>query len=264
VKNNTDASVKLIKILKREFPDTGIINLENITKKISVITKVRSGKKLNANNYDEVTLSALDTHGVLIPHKRGEEFKTLASQTSINSQSLNAGDILISYRGVKHYSVGRVGTEYERTIVGNNGAIRIQFNDDQDIDVSVMVHAYLELEYVQDYLKATSNSTEYSRQLLSPDTLLQLPIPEFHIYSRHSFAEIHEGHLDIISEMANICESASSISEHLQSVTDKDLKLYNSSLENFRSFLESKKRVSALLTVIEGSLVEIESLKYYF
>jgi len=227
--------------------------------KISIITKVRVGKDLSFNDYDEVTVSHVDHKGILLPYKRGEEF-SLANKKSIKSQSLNAGDILISYRAAKRYAVGRVGDDYKRAIVGNNSAIRIQFNNNIDEAIPAMVHNYLELPFIQEYLKDISSDIKYSRQLLNPEMLMQLPIPTFKVNESFSFAKIHETRRDMIKELEDISQRSMEISQKLQTCAERDLKLYNADVGNFNGFLGEKKRIIDLLNVIEAELKEINTL----
>jgi len=259
LKNNIEEITKLKQILKNEFPHLEIVTLENMTSKIAVITKVRIGKELSFNDYDEVSLSHLDHKGILLPHKRGEDF-TPANKTSIESQSLNAGDILISYRGTKRYAVGRVGDNYKRAIVGNNGAIRIQFHENIDSSIPVMVHSYLELSYVQEYLKNVSGKSNYSRQLLSPKILMELPIPEFDVYSSRLYANVYEKRKDMIKELQDISQSSQEISKKLQMYSDRDLSLSANYEDSFKGFLEEKERINNLLHILKAQLKEIDTL----
>ncbi|SFV64277.1 hypothetical protein MNB_SM-4-1679 [hydrothermal vent metagenome] len=260
MQNYINEMTKLIQILKEEFPKCEIIALEDIVSKIAVITKVRVGKKCFFNDYDEVTLSHTDHKGILLPYKKGEEFSSLANKTSIYSQSLNAGDILISYRAAKRYAVGRVGDDYKRAIVGNNSAIRIQFNKDIDEEVPSMVYNYLELPFIQEYLKEISSDSNYSRQLLSPEMLLQLPIPAFDVNESFSYSKIHEKRQDMIKELQDISKSTIAISQKLQTSTDKDLTTYNTDVASFKGFLEEQERINNLLKIIEAQLREIDTL----
>jgi len=247
---------KLKKILEKEFPDNIIINFGMLTEKISVITKVREGKSLSFNDYDEVSLTLLDKYGVLLPSKRGEDLK-LANKKSIDSQSLNHNDILISYRSRKHYSVGRVGDNYKRTIVGNNSAIRIQFNRNIQASIPIMVQAYLSLDYVQDFLRAASYNKEHTRPLLSPKVLMELPIPEFTLYSQPQFEEVYKYRYDFLDGLESIQKSSSTLSDTIKKKIPNDLKLFNETSLNFTAMIEKKKRVDALLTLLEGNLEEL-------
>jgi len=260
LQNNINETTKLTQILKREFPNTQIVTLRNMAFKISVITKVRVGKDLSFSDYDEVILSHVDHKGILLPYKEGKEFKSLANKKSIKSQSLNTGDILISYRGTKRYAVGRVGDNYKRARVGNNSAIRIQFNKNIDAAIPAMVHNYLEMPYVQAYLKDISSDGKHSRQLLSPEMLMQLPIPSFEVNESFSFAKIHETRRDMIKELQDISQRSMEISKKLQTYADKDLTTYNADVDCFKGFLEQEEWMNHLLKTIEAQLREINTL----
>jgi len=260
LQNNRNKTIKLTHILKREFPNCEIITLGAMVHKISVITKVRVGKDLSFSDYDEVILSHVDHKGILLPYKEGKEFQKLANKKSIKSQSLHAGDILISYRGMKRYLVGRVGDDYKRAIVGNNSAIRIQFNKDVDVSLPAMVHNYLELSFIQTYLKDISSGSNYSRQLLNPEMLMQLPIPAFTGNESFSFAKIHESRQDMIKELQDISQRSIEVSQKLQEYVDNDLKLYSAGIGNFEGFLKQEEWIDHLLKTTAAQLKEINTL----
>ncbi|MCX6075500.1 MAG: hypothetical protein NTW78_01285 [Campylobacterales bacterium] len=111
--------------LQKLFPNTKIIKLGDITTKIATISKVRVGQTRTFSEYDEISLNDLDAYGVItvpeIPKYLGP-----ANASSISSQRLCEGDLVLTHRG-SVFKVGLVGSEYKKVIVGNNSMIRIQF-----------------------------------------------------------------------------------------------------------------------------------------
>ena len=197
--------------LKKEFNGCEIVKLEDITKKISIISKVRVSKVRDFTDYDEISLYNIDEYGtVYIPDDAKEQEP--ANFEAVRKQALEYGDVVINQRAAK-MKVGFIGREYKRAIVGNNSMIRIQFNNDC-IDTARFVQLYLQLPYVLEYLNEESNISvtnrainklnkykfskqpinliflnsqyeltaffkKYKRKILSSAQLRELPIPKF-------------------------------------------------------------------------------------
>lgn len=147
---------QLTKKLAKEFKDTKIVKLKDITKKIAIVSKVRVTKKREWTNYDEISLNYIDDYGVVyIPD--GFMNQGPASLTAINAQALHYGDLVLNQRTAK-MKVGFIGKNYKKVIVGNNSMIRVQFNNDS-IDTARFVQLYLQLPYVLEYLNEQAGNS---------------------------------------------------------------------------------------------------------
>ncbi|MCD6433866.1 MAG: hypothetical protein J7L21_07475 [Sulfurimonas sp.] len=147
---------QLSKKLEKEFKDTKIVKLKDITKKIAIVSKVRVTKRRECTNYDEISLNHIDDYGVVyIPD--GFVNQGPASLTAINAQALHYGDLVLNQRTAK-MKVGFIGKNYKKVIVGNNSMIRVQFYNDS-IDTARFVQLYLQLPYVLEYLNEQAGSS---------------------------------------------------------------------------------------------------------
>lgn len=171
---------KLLEVLAREFKDTPIVTLNDLTQKIAIVSKVRIGNVSNRNykDYDEISLYNIDDYGVVfVPDDVKEQ--DYANETSVKNQALQYGDLVLNQRTSK-MKIGFISTKesYKRDIVANNSMIRIQFNPNS-IDTARYIQLYLQLPYVLEYLGALPNSSNSNRKILSSAQLLELPIPQY-------------------------------------------------------------------------------------
>lgn len=164
-------------ILKKEFPNTEIVKLEDITTKIAGISKVRVGKNRTYVDYDEISLNDIDEHGIVFVSDNPKEVDP-AYNSAIRSQSLQPGDLVMTRRG-KVSKVGLIGHNYNRVIVGNNSMIRIQFPNNRSKETPLFVQAYLQLPYIKEYLNNSITCGSIDRKILSAASLSKLPIPLF-------------------------------------------------------------------------------------
>lgn len=197
----------LLETLKEKFKDKPYNTLGDMTSKIATISKVRDDRygELDFREYDEVRPTQTDEFGAVLASSSAEDLGP-ANERVMKKQILNAGDLLISYRGKHSYSVGRVGNNYKRVVVGNNSTIRIQFNDEhkQIEQLPVMIQAYLKQECVQDYLRRCSVKANNNRHLINAQILQELPIPNF-VYEREmSFSDFHNKRLSILDTAKKI------------------------------------------------------------
>ena len=250
---------ELIKILNRKFEDVSIVTLKDFTKKIAVISKIRIGKNSNFTNYDEVSLSNVDQDGVLLPFKKGEELGS-ANPSIIKSQSLNNGDILISYRGKKYFNVGIVYGEYERTIIGSNSAIRIQFKDDINYQIPLIIQAYLEESYIQNYLTTKTKDAKGNRHLLSSKTLMSLPVPQFDNYLFHDFGRFNARRRSVKTQANLLLEKSNDILSKISQSQESDLELFT---KNDISAIDARTKyenLSLFLSKINEQLTEVDKI----
>lgn len=247
---------KLDIYLEQEFKNMPLVPLSYFTKKIALASKVRTGKSLTTTDYDEVALSNTDIYGVVQPYSRGEDLG-LASEKALETQSLKEGDILISYRGQYGFRVGRVGDSYKRAIVSTNSNIRIQFKDDIDKEIPVLIQAYLELPAIQEYLTRCSASRDFSRKLLNAEILSTLPIPHFTERSDSSFTQYHNKQLELQSVAQRLSTKTRVISERIKKSADEDLALYFSDSDELQNRDKDNRE---LLEVLEGLLEEVSGV----
>ena len=173
--------------VKRMFVGVTIVTLGDLVYRVVNISKVRIGddSKRSYDSYDEISLNHIDAYGYIrVPSS--QKTPKPANPTSIHSQSLHYGDIILSLRG-NIYKVGVVDKEYRNTIVGNTSMIRIQvqdpslvYSDHTTISTSRFIQAYLQTSFVQKYLSSLVDIPKKGeRKLLSSAMLLGLPIPRF-------------------------------------------------------------------------------------
>ena len=173
----------LKKILKEKFPDTPIVSLKDLTKKISVISKVRRGKEENRTFFDYAEISLLYKNELdyfYIPDSYTGH--PPANPTSIRKQALNYHDLIISKRSQYHLNMGLVDkTPYPfKALVGNNGMIRVEFDDDRKEDTPIYVMQYLKLPFVQKFIYNDNTPSQSAvNKGISIATLENLPIPAF-------------------------------------------------------------------------------------
>ena len=181
--------------LKEKFPNTPIVKLKDLTKKIAVISKVRRGKEENRTFFDYAEISLLYKNRLdyfYIPESYTGH--PLANPTSIRRQALNYHDLIISKRSQYHFNMGLIDKTYDpfKTIVGNNGMIRVEFDADRKEDTPVYVMQYLKLPFIQKFIYKQSTPAESSTNNgISIETLQNLPIPAFEECNGQYKAYVH-------------------------------------------------------------------------
>jgi len=243
--------------LEKEFIGVEIVKLEDLAKKIAVISKVRVGDKREFVNYDEVTLTDVDEYGVIAvdPAKKRP---APANTNAIVSQALHKNDLLVSYRGVD-IKVGRIDKEYKEPIVSNNSAIRIQFDygdKDEEEEISMFVQAYLQLPYVKEYIVKRPQSSENDRKILSPLFLSNLPIPLFHSRN-YDFKDFINTRLEILNSAKDILYEMQQLLKQLENHKDEALPTYLSN-KNFSSKILLKDL--EFLDALENTKQKIEGI----
>lgn len=171
----------LEELLLKKFPKSKIVTLEYLTSKIAMISNVRVGKKENRNftNYDELSLNNIDKYGFVYVSDNAK-IQEPASNSLINSQSLNYGDILMVQRG-KTGKIAMVNEKkfYKKVIFGNNSMIRLQFSQEQlKLSFHHLVFHYLQLPFVKEYIESyIPSSNAYDRKILNSTVLSEIAIP---------------------------------------------------------------------------------------
>jgi len=212
----------LIEKIKEKFPNTPIVRLKDLTKKIAGISKVRRGKEESRTFFDYAEISLVYKNKLdyfYIPESYIGH--SPANPTSIRRQALNYHDLIISKRSQYHFNMGLIDKTYYpfKTIVGNNGMIRMEFDDDRKEDTPVYIMQYLKLPFVQKFIykeSAPSESTIYKS--INLETLRNLPIPTFkeckgqykdYVHSRlQDYASVHsiKEKLSYLSDYFNTLE----------------------------------------------------------
>ena len=215
-----------IEKLESMFPHCPIISLGELVYKIVNISKVRVGdeKYRTVTSYDEISLNDIDEYGY-ITVTPGQKELGPANASSIKSQSLYYGDVVLTHRG-NVFKVGVVGKYYERVIVGNNSMIRIQIKDNRyrsfnsvsetNIDLSRYIQSYLQASFVKEYLSShIVCGTHGERRILSAAILSKLPIPAYNENnnSNFRFASIIETRIDLIAKAQKLLDDAKRVLE---------------------------------------------------
>ena len=212
--------------LEKEFIDVEIVKLEDLAKKIAVISKVRVGKERNVLDYHEVTLADVNEYGIITVDSTKEK-PAPANRSAITSQALHKNDLLVSYRGVD-IKIGRIDKEYKEPIVSNNSAIRIQFDyedKDEEEEISMFVQAYLQLPYVKEYIAKRPQSSENNRKILSPLFLSNMPIPLFHSRN-YDFKELVNNRLKAVNIVKELLAEMQELKVRLENHKNDSLSLY--------------------------------------
>jgi len=244
--------------LEKEFVGIEIVKLEDLAKKIAVISKVRVGKERSVLDYYEVTLADVNEYGIITVDSTKEK-PAPANKSAIASQALHKNDLLVSYRGID-IKVGRIDKEYEKPIVSNNSAIRIQFDyedKEEEEEVSIFVQMYLQLPYVKEYIASRPQSSKNDRKILSPLFLSNLPIPLFHSRN-YDFKDLIINRLEILNSAKDMIDEMKELKEKLENHKNDTLSLYlNSSKLNtdvkaqdmkvLKSLLVTKKKIEEQL-----------------
>ena len=169
--------------LEEKFPNTPIVRLKDLTKKIAGISKVRRGKEEYRTFYDYAEISFLYKNKLdyfYIP--KSYEGHPPANPNSIRTQALNYHDLIIAKRSQYYFNMGLIDKSYDpfKTVVGNNGMIRVEFDADRKEDTPVYVMQYLKLPFVQEFIYKENSPSESSvYNSISLETLRNLPIPAF-------------------------------------------------------------------------------------
>ena len=220
--------------LEKEFIGIEIVKLEDLAKKIAVISKVRVGKERSVVDYHEVTLADVNEYGIITLDSTKEK-PAPANSSAIASQALHKNNLLVSYRGVD-IKVGRIDKEYEKPIVSNNSAIRIQFDyedKEEEEEVSIFVQMYLQLPYVKEYIASRPQSSKNDRKILSPLFLSNLPIPLFHSRN-YDFKDLIMNRLEILNSAKGMLYEMQQLVKKLENYKDEALPTYLSD-KNFSS-----------------------------
>ncbi|MCX6051025.1 MAG: hypothetical protein NTZ60_00790 [Campylobacterales bacterium] len=196
--------------LQKLFPNTKIIKLKDITTKIATISKVRIGQTRTFSEYDEISLNDLDAYGVItVPEN--PKYLGPANYSSIGSQRLLEGDVVLTHRG-SVFKVGVVGSEYKKVIVGNNSMIRIQFPHARNKYTPLFVQAYLQLPFVKEYLNKQITCGSKERKILSSANLAELPIPEFEEKKQtFDFLELYYDRISMTLQAQKLLDEAARI-----------------------------------------------------
>ncbi len=242
--------------LKELFANAKIIKLGDITTKIATISKVRVGQTRTFSEYDEISLNDLDEYGVItvpeIPKYLGP-----ANASSISSQRLREGDLVLTHRG-SVFKVGLVGSEYKKVIVGNNSMIRIQFPHARCKYTSRYVQAYLQLPFVKEYLNNQITCGSKERKILSSANLSELPIPEFDEKNQtFDFLDLYYGRISMTIEAQKLLDEAARIVENMEALKESVVSDALNRSHEVEMILQSDERV---LVAMKKLRMEMEAL----
>jgi len=241
---------ELIAALEKEFGELPIYTLGKYIQKIALITKVRSAvHKDDCTDYGEVTLNNVDQYGVINSYTDGSKLGP-ANTTTLNSQQLMSGNILISYRGQRGFGVVRFEKQLDKAIVGNNSAIRIQLFDKYK-NLAPLIQAYLKKSYVQEYLKYKSGK----KALLSADILRELPIPKLEQLERISFEEYHNKKLEQKALILQTKKILDTLLDHTNKSIEDNLAIYlKNDIKILSTSKEDTKLIKALAVICKKAL----------
>lgn len=245
--------INLKEKLKEEFPNTKIIKLKNITKKISVVSKVRIGKLRDCTNYDEVSLNYLDEYGVVQVQKSNKEMGP-AAQTAIDRQNLAKGDLLMLHRG-KVGKIGLVDKSYSRPTIGNNSMIRIQFEKNFDSKLPKFVQAYLQLPYVKQYIDDQISASK-DRKMITSAWISELPIPLFKD-TIFGFDEFINTRVALLNEAKKMQNAANKLVEHIENSINECVKLQINEAEGVKFINTKDREMLKLITTINNNIYSI-------
>ena len=264
IENRGEIMIDLKMRLIKEFPNSRIVKLKDLTKKIAVVAKVRIGKRRDVHNYREVTLTDMDEYGVVVPDF-SKKRPVAANASAIASQRLHKNDLLVSYRGTD-IKVGRIDREYDEPIVGNTSVIRIRFehkDEKMEEELSIFVQNYLQLPYVKEYIANRPQSCESGRKILSPLFLGNIPIPRYE-QKVIPLKELATKRLETFVEARESLRFMQEISERFQNRKNETISLYlDDSLSKERVLqedLELSRSIKACKTEMEIILQKLSHL----
>jgi hypothetical protein len=229
---------EFIEILEQKFGGyVHIVTLNDLTKNISAISKVRVGSDNSRTNtnYAEISLKNVDNLGYInIP----DDYKghAPANPTSLDKQALNYHDLIIPFRNSLQ-SMGLIKKRYDDypLVVGNNSMIRVEFEFNKQKDTPVYVMNYLKLPLVAEYIDnirigenpGSSKSTD--RSPLAVEVLENLPIPMFY--------ESDGAYRDYIHSRLNLVDTFISIQKKVDFLKEqfKDLEINKNDLPPSKS-----------------------------
>ena len=246
--------INLEDVLKKEFPNKEIVRLKDITTKIAVISKVRIGNNRTVTDYDEISLNNIDEYGIIYVPQDSKEVGP-AYSSSIESQSLKAGDLVVMHRG-RVGKVGLVGTNYKRTVVGNNSMMRIQFPQDKKNETPRFVQAYLQLPYVKEYIDEQL-SVSKDRKILTAAWLSELQIPLFEEGSGE-FNDLVNTRLTILSEAKKIEDEAKKLIQIFESMRHECVELEINKKDKLEVIKNKDKDLKKLLDIAIDNIDEIK------
>lgn len=242
---------ELIAALKKEFTEIPLLTLATYTQKIALITKVRSAVNKGDNtDYGEATLNNVDQYGVIDSYTDGKKLGP-ANKTTLSSQKLIPGDILISYRGKRGFSVVRFEKQLDKAIVGNNAAIRIQLNDSYK-ELAPLIQAYLKMSYVQEYLRYKAGK----KIALNATILKELPIPELQQLENMSFEEYHNKKLEQKALIRKTKDILNTLLDQTDKSIENNLAIY---LKDDKSIISASNEDTKLILALE--LIHDKALK---
>lgn len=253
---------EFIELLLKKFPNNEIVTLDNIVKKISLVPSVRSAdeNRLHYNDYYEISLKDTDCYGV-IQVVEGRRHLGAASKELVKKYALKANDILLSYRSSRRITVARVGNDYPTTLVANASTIRIRMKDEAAEDLSILIQAYLNLDFVQEYLlpqkETVSEAQKHKRYLLNTKDLINLPIPNFHIDEQYSFKELYQRRATLKECSIELFNTAKKLKIHTEDLKDDCINTYLNNTQTLPSLANKEKE---LLNKMKNLLKEMEDL----
>ena len=166
---------KLKEIITKNFLNTKIVTLGDLTKSISKVSNVRV-RDCTVEDYYELGVDAINDEGVLTIPKNPKRYSP-ANESAIVSQRLQKGDLIFGYRG-KMGKVGLIADEFTTPVVTNNGMIRITFEDDRVEDTPLYIQTYLKSNLIRTYLNSMLEDRN-GKSVLNVQTVATLPIPYF-------------------------------------------------------------------------------------
>jgi len=252
-----------------------ITTLENLTKKITTISKVRVGKEEHRTviNYAEISLRNINNLGyITIP----DDYKghPPANEISIKKQALHYHDIILPFRNSYYNSIGLIQKSYEKypIVVGNNGMIRIEFEDDRKEDTPIYIYNYLKLRIIENFINSLCAPKKVNNPLVSSgqyyletQILKSLPIPIFY-EGNGAYKEYIHSRLRILDTFDSIQVNISFLRDSLETLEIKGGESDFSKLVTFSSQAEKTYCIAEAIREFEkklSSIMELDTFRKY-
>ncbi|MEA3523055.1 MAG: hypothetical protein U9R50_08760 [Campylobacterota bacterium] len=232
----TDKQIQNMNVLRekieKNFPNTKIVTLNDLTKNIAKVSNVRV-RACTIDNYHEIGVDSIDEKGVLHILDTQKQYSS-ANKSAIESQRLHKGDLIFGYRG-KMGKVGLVTEEFKTPVVTNNGMIRITFEEDRLEETPQYVQTYLSSKLISTYLNSMLDNRN-GKKVLYVSTIENLPIPYFEEMGGISkFTTMLTKRKKMSLAVRSLIEEAQTLLEIYQDMESESITLQTLSLEELSS-----------------------------
>ena len=163
--------------IKEKYQNSKITTMQEMTKKIAGVSKVRVGKNRTINSYYEITLNEINEEGLIVPHNDIKKVDP-ANESAIITQKLHSGDLVFPrvFTKYKSFRIGRMEKTPTDYVVANNSMIKISFDDNQNNLLPKFIQYYLQHPMIYNYLYSLCSGSG-GREQISINDLKSLPVP---------------------------------------------------------------------------------------